>query len=516
MAMRRPLISISTVWVMPKIVLAYRPESGERRVEGALCLPASGPPDSFRPRTDQLRVSPPSTADAELFDDDSIPLRRPGPEVFEETAPLTDEHEETATRMMILHVLLEMIREAVDALGQERDLDLGRPRVALVSAKLLDQTLLAFDGKRHRRPSNRHTPGSLGSHAGAGSKTSCFVSRYGWRVSRGRAEVKLRPSEPPGRSAGVSRPPLARGSDVKRDLTAQILDAGELPLFSEASEKDQPDSLTVKIPCEIEDMCLDGQLVDPEGWAHTHVDDGPMRPPPDEDLADVDADRKTQGPVRSHVGGRKAERAPALGAADDLAVDPVVAAEKAGGAVEIAPLERRADLRRRHGDSVDDQSRHDVRPKSQRAGELLQELGIAAGALAEAVIEPDHDLARLQGLHEGVLDECLGLDRRDRPREGHHHGGVDPGLADELEPLVERRDGKRRAIGLEYFHRMLIERARHRAEPGLPSPRHRHTQDGSMAQVNAVEGAERDSAGDALRPVGLESPDDLHEGRAPA
>src|SRR5262245_54667991 len=269
MAMRRPLISISTVWVMPKIVLAYRPESGERRVEGALCLPASGPPDSFRPRTDQLRVSPPSTADAELFDDDSIPLRRPGPEVFEETAPLTDEHEETATRMMILHVLLEMIREAVDALGQERDLDLGRPRVALVSAKLLDQTLLAFDGKRHRRPSNRHTPGSLGSHAGAGSKTSCFVSRYGSRVSRGRAEVKLRPSGPPGRSAGVSRPPLARGSDVERDLTPQILDAGELPLFSEASEKDQPDSLAVKIPREIEDMCLEGQRVDPESWPYT-------------------------------------------------------------------------------------------------------------------------------------------------------------------------------------------------------------------------------------------------------
>src|SRR5262249_28446164 len=145
MAMRWPLISTSTVWVMPKIVLAYRPESGERRVEGALHLPASGPPEPFRPRTDQLRVSPPSTTDAELFDDDSIPLRSPGPEVFKEPTPLADKHQEPAARMMVLHVLLEMIGQAVDALGQERDLHLGRACIALVGAELLDQTLLAID-----------------------------------------------------------------------------------------------------------------------------------------------------------------------------------------------------------------------------------------------------------------------------------------------------------------------------------------------------------------------------------
>src|SRR5881397_4150684 len=73
---RNPLLSISTVWVIRKIVLAYRPESGERRVERTLKQPAQGPPDSFRPRTDQLRVSPPSTADAELVYDGAVPFRR--------------------------------------------------------------------------------------------------------------------------------------------------------------------------------------------------------------------------------------------------------------------------------------------------------------------------------------------------------------------------------------------------------------------------------------------------------
>src|SRR5262245_14027561 len=233
MAMRWPLISTSSVWVMPKIVLAYRPESGERRVEGALSLPASGPPESFRPRTDQLRVSPPSTADAELFDDDAIPFRRSGPKVFQQPAALADEHQEPAPRMMVLDVLFEVVGQAVDALGEERDLHLGRTRIALVGAELLDQTLLAIDGKRHRRPSNRHAPGSLGSHAGAGSKTSCFVSRYGWRVSRAEAEVKLaRP--------GVSRPGARLPRRVRSDGAGRRRSETSAPPEDGAERPDRP------------------------------------------------------------------------------------------------------------------------------------------------------------------------------------------------------------------------------------------------------------------------------------
>src|SRR5206468_6406305 len=138
MAMRRPLISISTVWVIRKIVLAYRPEPGERRVERTLNLPAQGPPEPFRPRTDQLRVTPPSTADAELVDDDAVPFRRSGPEVLEKAAALADQHQQAAPRVMVLGVLLEVILQAVDPLGEERDLHLGRARIALVGAELLD------------------------------------------------------------------------------------------------------------------------------------------------------------------------------------------------------------------------------------------------------------------------------------------------------------------------------------------------------------------------------------------
>src|SRR6266849_565164 len=152
MVIRNPLLSTSTVWVIRRIVLAYRPESGERRVERALRQPARGPPDSFRPRTDQCEVTPPSTADAELVYDGAVPFRRPGPEVLEKTATLADQHQQPAARVVVLRVLLDMVRQAVDPLGEERDLYFGRARVALVGTKLLDQILLPFDGKRHRRP----------------------------------------------------------------------------------------------------------------------------------------------------------------------------------------------------------------------------------------------------------------------------------------------------------------------------------------------------------------------------
>src|SRR5439155_1414886 len=46
---RNPLLSTSTVWVIRKIVLAYRPESGERRVERTQSQPAPGPPDRHAP-----------------------------------------------------------------------------------------------------------------------------------------------------------------------------------------------------------------------------------------------------------------------------------------------------------------------------------------------------------------------------------------------------------------------------------------------------------------------------------
>jgi hypothetical protein len=53
-------------------------------------------------------------------------------EVVQQAAALTDEHEQTATRVMVLLVAAKVLGQVVDALGQERDLDAGVARVLLV------------------------------------------------------------------------------------------------------------------------------------------------------------------------------------------------------------------------------------------------------------------------------------------------------------------------------------------------------------------------------------------------
>src|SRR5919198_99991 len=92
-------------------------------------------------------AGPPSTADAQLVDERPIALGVLLLDVLEEAPPLADQHQQAPAGVVVLHVRLEVLGEPVDALGQERDLDLGRPGVALVSLELRDQALLAVDGK---------------------------------------------------------------------------------------------------------------------------------------------------------------------------------------------------------------------------------------------------------------------------------------------------------------------------------------------------------------------------------
>ena len=54
------------------------------------------------------------------------------------------------------------------------------------------------------------------------------------------------------------------------------------------------------------------------------------------------------------------------------------------------------------------------------------------------------------------------------------------------------------------------------SEPARAGQRHRGAQDGAVAEMDAVEDAERDGARPRVRREGLESPDDPHEGSAPA
>ena len=111
---------------------------------------AAGAPGFFatedQPFDDLFRLA----ADAQLLDDRPVALRVLLPQILEEPAPLADQHQQAAPRVMVLRVGLEVLGEAVDTLGEERDLHLGGAGVTVVRTELLDQALLAVDSQRHR------------------------------------------------------------------------------------------------------------------------------------------------------------------------------------------------------------------------------------------------------------------------------------------------------------------------------------------------------------------------------
>jgi hypothetical protein len=80
-----------------------------------------------------------STAKAELRDERSVPLDVVAPEVIEQATPTTHEHEQPTARVMVLAMDLQVVREVVDPIGEERHLNLRRTGVGLVQAVLGDR-----------------------------------------------------------------------------------------------------------------------------------------------------------------------------------------------------------------------------------------------------------------------------------------------------------------------------------------------------------------------------------------
>src|SRR5437867_4110778 len=73
-------------------------------------------------------------ADPELLDHALVTLEVASLEVVEQAATLSHELEQPTTGVVVLAVHLEVLRQVPDAVGEERDLHLGRPGVAGVPA----------------------------------------------------------------------------------------------------------------------------------------------------------------------------------------------------------------------------------------------------------------------------------------------------------------------------------------------------------------------------------------------
>src|SRR4029453_5736658 len=91
----------------------------------------------------------PLLANAQRLTDRPVAVDVLALEVIEQTAALTDEHQQPTPRMMVLGVHLEVLREGGDTLGKERDLDLGGPGVARHAGELLYDLCLLNCGQTH-------------------------------------------------------------------------------------------------------------------------------------------------------------------------------------------------------------------------------------------------------------------------------------------------------------------------------------------------------------------------------
>src|SRR5689334_4906249 len=90
-----------------------------------------------------------AAADAETADQAAVALDVGPLQVLEETATATDQGQKTATRVVVVLVELQVLGQVGDALGEHRDLDLGRTGVALDRGVLRHDVLLLLSAERH-------------------------------------------------------------------------------------------------------------------------------------------------------------------------------------------------------------------------------------------------------------------------------------------------------------------------------------------------------------------------------
>src|SRR5690606_11378139 len=70
-------------------------------------------------------------------------------EVGEQATALVDHHQQTAARVVVLVVILEVLGQVADPFGKDRDLHFGRTRVTLRAGVIGNDFLLLFGGNRH-------------------------------------------------------------------------------------------------------------------------------------------------------------------------------------------------------------------------------------------------------------------------------------------------------------------------------------------------------------------------------
>src|SRR5690625_133547 len=156
-----------------------------------------------------------STPDTEALDQRAVARLVADLHIVQQLAALADHLEQTTARVIVLLVILEVLGQIIDALGQDRNLHFGRAGIALLGRIFLDQLFLARGRDRHLvsfQPVSRDfaSAGLSRDVVQRGRPEACRISRqwaaYGLFREGNPAESADQPSSSAvGRGAGAAK-----------------------------------------------------------------------------------------------------------------------------------------------------------------------------------------------------------------------------------------------------------------------------------------------------------------------
>ncbi len=215
------------------------------------------------------------------------------------------------------------------------------------------------------------------------------------------------------------------------------------------------------------------------------------------------------------VRGREAELlAAASGAAHHDALQPVIAAQSRGRGDDVAGVDAGADVgRRERHRSVRRVVGPPHRPGDQRIGfdleaeplaELGQQLDVARRLVAEGEVLADHDLRRVQPLHQHLVHELLGRQARDLSGERQHAEHLDAELFGQLGAAPQGGQLRRMTTRAHHLGRVRVEGHQHTGDVAAARLLHRVRDQLLMPPMHAVEDADghhapAPAAGDLLQ-----------------
>ena len=216
--------------------------------------------------------------------------------------------------------------------------------------------------------------------------------------------------------------------------------------------------------------------------------------------AGVDAVGGRRGMRRGfQVGGREAKTAAAHVTADDDALHPVRAAQRAGGGGHVTRGQLLPDVRRGDRYAVGHQQRHALGGEVVFLAQLRQQRHVTHGLMAEPEVLPHHHGGGVQPFGQDDADELIRAEPGEFQVEREHADRVGAEAGEELGPPARGNEQRRMRTGPDHLIRVRIEGDHHDRQ--LPGPRNlfRPADDALVTAVHAVEHADRR---DARTPVG--------------